>query len=346
MLLYGEQIDKAAWRALVSGSATGTWFQTPEAYAFLQTQGSVLQVFAVALQREGDAGLAGVCVGYVTRERSRLKQYFMRRAIIIGGACLADDCRDEEVELLMGEGLQQALPSERLLQPIYIETRNFNDYSRWREAFARAGFAYEPHLNIRVDCRDKEQMWSRLSDTRKKQIRRAERNGVQVRPAANEQEVRAWYRILRKMYRERVKLPLWPESVFVDAYLSGAAQYTMVCYGEQVIGGLMSVRDEKCVYEWYECGLDSGYEQHYPSVMATFAGMDQANKLDLQRCDFMGAGVPGVPYGVRDFKERFGGETVEHGRFLNVREPKLFAFGKVCIRLLQTKIAHFPKKKV
>jgi hypothetical protein len=45
--------------------------------------------------------LRGVCVGYVTVERNRLKQYFTRRAIIFGGPALADDATSEEVETLM-----------------------------------------------------------------------------------------------------------------------------------------------------------------------------------------------------------------------------------------------------
>ena len=49
----------------------------------------------------------------------------------------------------------------------------------------------------------------------------------------------------------------------------------------------------------------------------------------------MGAGVPGVPYGVRDFKAEFGGEMVEHGRFLNVRKPLLYAIGKIAVKWMK-----------
>jgi hypothetical protein len=43
--------------------------------------------------------------------------------------------------------------------------------------------------------------------------------------------------------------------------------------------------------------------------------------------DTMGAGKPGVPYGVRDFKLRFGGDLVEHGRFLHINKPTLYRLG-------------------
>ena len=53
------------------------------------------------------------------------------------------------------------------------------------------------------------------------------------------------------------------------------------------------------------------------------------------RYDMMGAGEPGVPYGVRDFKSEFGGELVEHGRFLCVTQPILYKLGVFAVRLLK-----------
>lgn len=219
-------------------------------------------------------------------------------------------------------------------EPIYIETRNFNDYSRWKGAFEKAGFEYKRHLNFHVDCTDKEKMWERLSKTRQKQIRRALRSGVEVVEPA-EEDVKKWYAILQEMYRQKVKLPLLPMDFFLNAYRSGNAKYLMVKYKGEVIGGLMFEMDEKSVYEWYVCGLDSAYERQYPSVVATYAGMEYANAHGRRCCDLMGAGEPGVPYGVRDFKERFGGQLVEHGRFVCVREPILYKIGVLSVKMMR-----------
>ena len=49
----------------------------------------------------------------------------------------------------------------------------------------------------------------------------------------------------------------------------------------------------------------------------------------------MGAGEPGVPYGVRDFKSEFGGKLVEHGRFLCVKKPLLYKIGVLGVKLLK-----------
>ena len=183
-ILTYKEIDRGEWSRLVQTSATGTWFQTPKAYEFFASQPELFKPFVIAISNDASLSeaqhsinsslqtLRAVCVGYVTVERNPIKQYFTRRAIINGGPCFADDCTDEEVNALLC-ALKSTLLSGRdgVGSPIYIETRNFNDYSRWKGAFEKVGFSYQPHLNFHVDCTDKEQMWERLSENRKRQVR-------------------------------------------------------------------------------------------------------------------------------------------------------------------------------
>ena len=91
------------------------------------------------------------------------------------------------------------------------------------------------------------------------------------------------------------------------------------------------------VYEWFECGMNGEYKEQYPSVMATWAGMTYANEHGYARYDMMGAGEPGVPYGVRDFKAEFGGDMVEHGRFVCVCHPMLYRIGTQVVKYLRMK---------
>jgi lipid II:glycine glycyltransferase (peptidoglycan interpeptide bridge formation enzyme) len=54
----------------------------------------------------------------------------------------------------------------------------------------------------------------------------------------------------------------------------------------------------------------------------------------LQHFDFMGAGNPNQPYGVRDYKEKFGGKLVEHGRYRKITKPFLFILGKISLKII------------
>ena len=94
------------------------------------------------------------------------------------------------------------------------------------------------------------------------------------------------------------------------------------------------IKSEKAIYEFYVCGLDSEFKDQYPSVIATWAAMEYANQNNIPKFDFMGAGSPDDTYGVRDFKARFGGELVEHGRYINILNPLLYKTGVLGLKLL------------
>lgn len=330
-ILTYDQIDRQQWSELVRTSETGTWFQSPEAYDFFASMPELMEPFAYAAEESGE--LRAVCVGYVTKERSAIKQFFTRRAIIIGGVVVAENCAKEDVTELLNH-IREDL--ER--KSIYIETRNFNDFSPWKEAFETAGFTYQPHLNFHFDCTDREAMWTGLSETRKRQIHKAQKNGVVIEEAQTEQEVVDWYAILLDLYRRKVKTPLFPLSFFLAFFRQKRGIYLLVKSEGKVIGGIMCpIKEEQCIYEWFVCGMDTQYKAFSPSVMATWAAMEYAHTHQLPRFDIMGAGEPGVPYGVRDFKGEFGGKLVEHGRFIHICKPSLYRLGTCVVKFLKRK---------
>ncbi len=324
-VLTFNEIDRQQWSELVRTSETGTWFQTPEAYDFFASLPELMEPFVYAAEESGE--LRAVCVGYVTKESNPIKQFFTRRAIIIGGPCLANDCVNEEVKLLLSTlNFQLSTGSNA---PIYIETRNFNDFGSWKEAFETAGFAYKPHLNFHVDP-----SLNNLSDNRKRQLKKSD---ATTELAVSESEIQEWYQVLAELYRTKVKTPLWPIEFFLEAYRRNIAKFLLVKHEGRVIGGSMVVSDQRTVYEWFECGLNAECKDQYPSVMATYAGIQLAQQTDCTRYDMMGAGEPGVPYGVRDFKAEFGGQLVEHGRFLCVTKPLLYKIGTIAVKILKHK---------
>jgi predicted N-acyltransferase len=328
-LLTYPDIDPQQWQALVDSSPYATWFQTMEAYEFYVAVSNELAPFALGIEEDGH--LIGVIVGYTTQEKNPIKQFLTRRAIIIGGPLLDKNISDESLKILL-------LAVKRLLKDaIYIETRNFNDYTQWRFIFDQCGFAYQPHLNFHQDC-TKENILSSMSESRRRQIKKAIKNGVEIVEASSIEEVKAFYDILFDLYRNKIKTPLFAWTFFKDFYIQSYGKYFLVKYQDTIIGGIMCpILQGKAIYEWFVCGLDDVYKNQYPSVMATYAAIEYANKHNIPLFDFMGAGKPNEAYGVRDFKARFGGEQVEHGRFLCVRKNLLYAIGKFVVKLLKNK---------
>lgn len=346
-ILTYEQIDRAAWTELVKTSATGTWFQTPEAYSFYASQSDLFRPFAVGVASnlpslQGRGGerplLRAVCVGYVTKEKNPIKQFFTRRAIIIGGPALADDCTDEEVMALLC-ALKSTLLSGRDgvgFQPIYIETRNFNDYSRWKNAFAAAGFEYQSHLNFHVDTSSSEIVDANLGKSRKRDIRTTIREGVTIIEHPTDDQVCEYYNVLDRLYRTKVKTPLFPLDFFLALNNHRDGRFLLTELHGKIVGGTVCVAQTgKCLFEWFACGEDGVYPHVFPSCYATYAGIRYAAEHNMPRFDMMGAGKPDEAYGVRDFKAKFGGKEVEHGRFLCVNKPLLYNMGVIGVKLLK-----------
>lgn len=361
-ILSANNINRVEWSKLVASSATGTWFQGPEAYCFYESMPELFRPFLVAISNLGfqnsypngtitsNLELRGVCVGYVTVEKSPFKQFLTRRAIIIGGPVIANDATSEEVETLMKAVRDQFQVSNCKLQifkaPIYIETRNFNDYSRWKDAFEKAGFAYQPHLNFHVDTSSVEVAEANMGKSRKRDIRTTIREGVsiksiydlrfQISDLEREQVVREYYVILEKLYKTKVKTPLFPVEFFLELSKHKDARFLLTELNGKIIGGTVCVAQEgKCLYEWFACGEDGVYPHVFPSCYATYAGIRYAVEHGMPRFDMMGAGKPDEAYGVRDFKAKFGGEEVEHGRFLCVTKPLLYKIGTIGVKMLK-----------
>ena len=318
-----SEIDKQNWKSLAETSPLSTWFQTEEAYRFYQSV-SDMDAFVYGVVEEDR--LVGVIVGYTTQEKCKLKQYFTARTIVVGGPLLDENISEYALAMLL------QIVKKQQGEAIYIETRNLHDYSRWRIVFEANDFAYQPHLNIQVACTAAHAM----SDQRQRQVRKALKNGALIAEAQSEQEIRDWYQILRQLYRQKVRTPLWSEVFFLQFYRSGCGKFLLVKYEGKIIGGMMCpVFADKAIYEWYVCGLDEAYREQYPSVMATYAAIEYAKQKGIPMFDFMGAGVPDKPYGVRDFKMEFGGETVEYGRYLHIRKSLLYKIGKWGVKMLK-----------
>ncbi len=331
LLLTYSDIDPAAWQSLVAQSPYATWFQTSEAYQFYASNPEEMIPFVFGV--EEDKHLKAICVGYITKEKSAFKQFFTRRAIIIGGPLIGDHATEMDVEQLL-----RVTASELKSQAIYIETRNFHDYSRWKSVFEANGFTYQPHLNFHVDTSSVEVVDKNLGKSRKRDIRTTIRDGVTPVLNPTIEQVREYYAILKDLYTTKVKTPLFSWHFFEQLYHTAHGRFILTEYQGKIIGGTVCVvLPNRAVYEWFVCGMDGVYEHIFPSSYATYLGIRYAAENGCPIFDMMGAGKPDEAYGVRDFKARFGGEQVEHGRYLCVCKPLLYRIGKLGVKILKKK---------
>lgn len=324
-ILNGQEIITDKWEQLYKSSSFATYFQSPACYCFYKEL-SFLTPFAYAVEDNGEFK-ALVC-GYLIAEEGFVKRFFSRRAIIPGGALLTNDISEEALELLLSE-----LRTDLQKEAIYIELRNLHDYSAYKYTYQKAGFEYQPHLNYQISIHNGVDVFSNFSENRKRQIKQSLAEGIVCEETDRIEDVRAFYSILQHTYSKKLKLPLFPFEFFETILSKAYGSLLVVKSEDKILGGILCVGDGHVLYEWFVCGDDGELPKVYPSVMATRAGIEYAVNNGYRMFDFMGAGKPDRKYGVRDFKARFGGKLVEHGRFLYICSPFLYFTGKVILAL-------------
>lgn len=325
-----DRIKQDAWSNLVQSSPVASWFQTPEAYRFFDSL-SFLEAFCVAV--ENDGVLKGVAVGYIQKDGGKIKQFLSRRAIINGGPLLANDVTNEELVALL-----VAVKNYLKRKAIYIESRNFNDYSDWKQIFENNGFVFQPHYDVVVETSSVEAINKKLDRNRKRNIKKAIENGLIIESEPNDSDIEAFYAQLQKLYSTKVKVPLYPIEFFRKLSKQNSSRFFLAKNNEGlIIGGLVCVLlTSKSMYAWFACGEDAKFKNLSPSVMVNYAGICYAAENNIPKFDFMGAGKPDDGgYGVRDFKLKFGGELVEYGRYDYICNHILYNIGKLGVKLLK-----------
>jgi len=320
-----QSVNIEKWDSLLQESSFASPFQSNSFYTFFNSIDSFsADVFAVA---EGDV-LTSLLVVTIQKEKG-LKGFFSRRGIIYGGPLVTKE-RTDSLEFLLRSVIN--FYSNKL---IYLEIRNYFDYSLLNDSIMASWFEFIPWLNFHLDISSPEQMLKNMSSSRARQIKKVIKSGVKLQQAQNETDVNSFYEILEDLYANKIKKPLFPKQFFIDFYRQNIGKYLLVYFEEKVIGGIMCpLIESKAIYEFYVCGLDSDYKEQYPSVMATWAAMEYAALNHIPIFDFMGAGSPSEEYGVREFKSRFGGRQVEHGRYLKIINPVLYKIGILGLKIM------------
>lgn len=323
-----SEIEREAWKNLLDNSPYASFFQSPQCYEFYASL-SFMQPFVFAVSE--DDVLKGLVCGYIIADGGMIKRYFSRRAIIPGGLLLAEDISDYALTLLLNH-----TKKELKHKAIYIEIRNYKDYSIFKSVFELVGFAYQPHLNFHLNSSYYELAFKNLNRNKRRYIRLSKDEGAEWALSENEDEVKSFYDILKALYTEKVGLPLFPLEFFVNLSKITESKFILVKYNNKIIGGgVYVILKNKAIYEWFICGEDKKYKNVYPSILATWGGIEYATQNNLPLFDFMGAGKPDIEYGVRQFKSEFGGELVEHGRYLFVAAPLLYKLGKKMVSIIQ-----------
>jgi len=327
-IIENNKINRVNWKYLLSKSRFTTPFQTPEYLDFFNSvPGLSAEVFAIEESKE----LLALCVVTFQKEKG-IKSFFSRRAIIYGGPLLVEG---EKGKHALGVLLSE-MNNNLKRSVIYAETRNFNDYSEYKEDFHESGWNYEPYLNIQISLRGKshDDILRAMKYNRRREIQLSLREGAYIKVAENINEVTFLYNILSELYEKRVKLPMPDLEFFLKFFNSTIGKVFIVMHNENIIGGTFCIYyPGQSIYSMYYCGLRNYHPKIFPTHLAVLEAIKFGIQNNLRQLDMMGAGKPSEEYGVRKYKAEFGGDMAEYGRFINIYNPALYNLGKFILKI-------------
>ncbi len=324
-----HKVDEKSWRELLEKVDYPVVFQSPEMLSLFEKTDFFTPVLITVSENDK---VVGTLLAVNIQEAKGLKGRFSKRTLVYGGPVLHPDAENtKDIFALLLRGLIKKVKQKS----IFIQFRNFRDMSTYQAIFEKNGFHFEERLNLLTPATSEEVYYAGMSSSKRRQIRKSLANGAVLIAPRNEKDVRDFYQILFDLYKTRVRKPLPPLSLFVNFYKMGetaAGMIRLVLFEGKIIGGILCpVSPERAVYEWYVCGMDHEYSSHgvYPSVLATWGAIDYAEKNNIPFFDFMGIGRPDRPYGVRDFKMKFGGELVNYGRYERINNKFLYTLAEL-----------------
>lgn len=322
--------QSVAWDNFVEKHPEGTIFQSPHYFNLFADQKEFKPV-AFLIEDESHAVIA-VLSGVIQYQLPSPFKNFTSRCIVMGGPLVKNN--DPALLKIILEAFDKYIRSEA----IYTQFRNLFDIGYASEAFAGLHYSYSAHLNFLVDLtRPEEALWKDIHKQKRYEIKRTGREGLTFRAITTTAELKTSYELLGRIY-SRIKLPVFPFQVFEKAFTvllpKKMAAFFGAYLGDELIATMYTLCYNGRIYDYF-AGAEYTHNNKYPNSLIPWEVMLWGKSNGMTLFDWGGAGKPDVPYGVRDYKEKFGGQLVNFGRYEKIHKPILFQMAKGTFRLYQ-----------
>jgi len=315
-----SKLNLKKWTDFMETHPHANIFQTLEMYEVYKATKNYEPVFLAITDKDGN--ISGSLLAVIQKEHAGLLGTLSTRAIIIGGPLIKNN-DPKALDYLLKEY------AKIIKRAIYTQFRNLWDWKEQKEIFTKNGFAYEDHLDILFDLSESEDdLWKGMKNSCRKNINKSYRNNIKVEEInlGDNKLLIESFNILKNVYL-RIKLPFPDKTLFENAvkYLCNKKYlHTQGAFlQDELIGIRILLCYKKILYDWY-AGAKDEFLSYKPNDILPWEIMKWGIKNGYEMFDFGGAGKPDIPYGVRDYKLKFGGKLVNYGRFTKTHKPFLF----------------------
>lgn len=317
-----SDIDRAAWSEFVATHPYGTVFHIPEMYEiYARTEN--MKPIVVAAEENGE--IVGLLLAQYITNGNALTSWLTARSIITGGPLVKDN--DPEIIRALFAAYKMQLP----IKTIYSEIRPVYN-SDWMNGF---GWTRKGHYNLILDVeKSEEELWEGMHKERRRNVNQAIKAGLTFRELESPEEIHEVVRLIEQTY-QRKYVPISYLSIFdeVQRVMHDYAHFFGCFTAEgQMIAGQLRLCYGDLVYAWF-AGSDEAYFKLRPNDFTMWNVIRWAHDKGYKWFDFGGGGEPGVEYGVRDYKLKYGCEMYDFGRYTLSHRPITLWLGTVAYKM-------------
>ncbi len=308
-----SKIDTEKWYDFLLNHPYGNVFQNPfmfKVYAdSLNHQPYVFVAFV-------DDEIVGILLSFIQKQFKGPLSSLSARSVIWGGP-IAKDNNPEILEPLL-------ISHDKLVQKksVYTQIRNLYSTNFSKKLFSDHKYLFEEHLNIILDISQSEdELWKRINSKGRNKIRIAQRNNCTFKAKQDKETLLECYEMIKHVYK-KAKLPLNDKEFFLNL-LNYSDKHTQLkifaaYHHEKLIACRLALLYNNYICDFY-AGSDKSFYTMHPNDFLLWEIFKWGKENTHHFFDFGGAGKPDIPYGVRDYKKKFGGEIVNFGRYEKIQ---------------------------
>jgi lipid II:glycine glycyltransferase (peptidoglycan interpeptide bridge formation enzyme) len=204
-----------------------------------------------------------------------------------------------------------------------------------------AGFDRIPGAShiLDIDGRSESEIESRFSENIRRDIRKAERSNLDIRPIRDRSEVERFFRLYRASMQRQGAMVKYPLKLFggiYDKWVSrGMADFLMAWHGDQPIAGLCLVYSNDYVH-YFMGGALPDFLPFRPNQLLFRRAIGIALERKARFFDFMGS--PAGDVNLTKFKEKWGGRPMEVNTYVRSLSPARCFFWHIAQKAAGTKM--------
>ncbi len=313
-----ELRDLKIWDTFVHNHPNGTIFQSYDMAEVYRRAKNFKPISLASFNNEGQ--INAVLQAVIINELDGLLSTFSTRSVIEGGPLYTTD----EEGIISAQDLINHYENQIKNLVLFTEIRVLSPIKSFDALLTPFGFMFQDHFNALINLeKPLEELWSQVKRDKRRGIKKAIDNGIVIEECQKRNQLDIVYNLLLETYKN-AKMPLSDKSLF-DAVFDilvpkSKAKILFAKYKDEYIATQIALLDTKTIYAWYT-GAKRDYLSHHPGDLLIWHLLEWGSKNGWKIFDFGGGGTKTSNINLRNYKERFGCDFPNFGRYKKIHSP-------------------------